>query len=234
MGSSRLLTSIASGLALTGAVLAPPAASALIIDFSLAGPGSIGSPTYVNGPVRVDAFYRDESGNYVNTGDISLFAKNTVGNHGFGVCSPSEACTPDGSAELGNFVHDELIRLTLEPGWTWVNASVSALTDVDRLDRGQLLYAKIDALPGNLSFATLLTSFSAASGTELDIPVTGEAASAQFLYFVPQPIDAHSDYLVWKVEVEQRTQVPEPATTLLLGVALAAVSLLARKYSRRK
>src|SRR5207249_2664145 len=141
-------------------------------------------------------------------------------------------CSSGGTeSELDNFGPSELIRLTLAPGWRWVDISISALTTVILSDRGQVLFAHNDGLPGDLGFATLFASFSAGGGAEQTLALGGEAALAPFLYLLPGPLFTtnNDDFLVWMVTVEQAQAVPEPTTTLLLGVALAAVSVLAWK-----
>jgi len=227
---------VAVAVCLLGALAGPQAASALIIDFTLAGTGNLGVGTYTAGPVTVDAFY-ELNGSFTSTG-VSLVGFNAVDHHGFGVCSPPESgCTAGGTnSELDNLGPSELIRLTLAPGWRWVDVSVSALTTVILSDKGQLLYANSDGLPGDLSFATLFASFTAADGAEQTLALDGSAALAPFLYFLPGPLITtnNDDFLVWRVTVERAEAVPEPTIALLLGVALAALSVLARKRARRK
>ena len=154
------------------------------------------------------------------------------------MCSPPESgCSAGGTnSELDNLGPTELIRLTLAPGWRWVDISISALTTVILSDKGQILYANSDGLPGDLGFATLFASFSAANGAEQTLGLDGAAAFATFLYLLPGPLITtnNDDFLVWMVTVEQTQAVPEPTTALLLGVALAALSVVARKRARRK
>ncbi|PYM92333.1 MAG: hypothetical protein DME04_16055 [Candidatus Rokuibacteriota bacterium] len=235
--SSTPATRLVAGvLCLLGAVLGPRTVSAVTIDFSLAGSGNLGVGTYTNGPVTADAFY-ESNGIFISTG-VTLVVQNAADLHGFGVCSPQESgCASGGiQSELDNLGPSELVRLTLAPGWRWVDVSISALTTVILPDRGQLLFANGDALPGDLSFTTLLTGFSALNGTEQTLAVSGDAANAPFLYLIPGPLITtnNDDFLVWKVTVEQGQAVPEPAIALLLGVALAALSVLARNRARRK
>jgi hypothetical protein len=223
-------------LCLLGTVLVPLTASALIIDFTLAGSGNLGVGTYTAGPVTVDAFF-EANGSFISTG-VSLVVFNTIDHRGFGVCSPPESgCTAGGTqSELDNLGPSELIRLTLAPGWRWVDVSISALTAVILPDKGQVLFANNDGLPGDLGFATVLASFSAVDGGEQTLALSGEAALAPFLYLLPGPLITtnNDDFLVWKVTVERAQAVPEPTAALLLGVALAVLSVLARKRARRK
>lgn len=237
MRSSTMATKLIVGiLSLVALVLGPQPVSALIIDFSQAGTGNLGTGTFTSGPVTVDAFY-ESNGVFINTG-ASLFVHNSAGRHGFGVCIPSETgCGSGTDPELDNLGPTELIRLSLAPGWSWTDLSISALTTVILSDKGQILFANIDGLPGSFDFATVFASFTAADGTEQTLPISGQAANAPFLYILPGPLITtnNDDFLVWMVTVEQTgAPVPEPATALLLGVALAALSVLARKRARRK
>jgi hypothetical protein len=50
--------------------------------------------------------------------------------------------------------------------------------------------------------------------------VTGAAAGATYLYFIPGPTGTDNDYLVWKADVQF---VPEPGSLLLLAPALSAI-----------
>ena len=134
--SSTPATRLVAGvLCLLGAVLGPRTVSAVTIDFSLAGSGNLGVGTYTNGPVTADAFY-ESNGIFISTG-VTLVVQNAADLHGFGVCSSQESgCASGGiQSELDNLGPSELVRLTLAPGWRWVDVSVSALTTVILSDR---------------------------------------------------------------------------------------------------
>jgi hypothetical protein len=57
---------------------------------------------------------------------------------------------------------------------------------------------------------------------EFTCPVTGAAAGAKYLYFIPGPTGTDNDYLVWKADVQF---VPEPASLFLLAPVLSVVAV---------
>src|SRR5262245_38093617 len=207
----------------------PLAAHALTADFTTVGPAGrwTGSSLSLN-HVTAEAFYLD-AGTYVSTNTF-LFIRNEPGDHGLGVCSPLEvptaACNPPATYaggggdtnELSNQSKIELIRLKIDDGWDWTSVSVSSL---DGGEQGKLLYSNSDSLSAaTINGAGVVTSFIAGGSTEeFTFPVTGQAAGAKYLYFIPGPTGTDNDYLVWKADV----QVPEPGSLLLLAPAIGAI-----------
>ncbi len=225
------------GLVALLVAVAPAPARALTIDFSTVLPapgGNWGSSTYSNGPVTADAYYWN--GTTYTSADTTLFVRNEAPNDlGFGVCSPGEsstACAPHGFAggggndnELSNEVHPELIRLTLAPGYSWVDAWISSL---DTAEKGQLWASNLSGTLGQFS-AGEFTSFAAGGPVTFSFPITGDAATSNYLYFIPGPTGTNNGYLVYKVDVVAN---PEPGTLLLLGSGLATFGALAWRRAR--
>ena len=228
-------------LACAAAALALPQVShALTLDFSQALGGAIGgnlgTNTFSSGPVTVDAFYL--SGNtYTNQADskkrpVTLFVRNESDDLGFGVCAPEDQsksqCVPPSkfkggggnTNEIDNNGTKELLRLKLAPGWTWDSVSLSTMR---KAETGELWFTDTPGLSKDLgSFASLYSSFNGTSSHFRDIDITGPAADATYLYFIPGSA-RNSGYMVWTVEV---TQVPEPATVALVAVGLGMLGVM--------
>jgi hypothetical protein len=214
----------------------------LTADFSTVGPAGrmTGSSVTVN-HVTAEAFYLNGS-TYVNKDaagatNTFLMVRNIVGDRGLGVCSPGEygpgtgtACNPPGTYpggggdtnEFDNSGKRELIRLKIDNGWDWQSVSVSSL---DTAERGELRWSNYDLLTNaNVTGSPLVLPQFVAGGpsVEFTFPVTGGAAGAKYLYFIPGPDGTDNDYLVWKADVQF---VPEPATLLLFAPALSLVGV---------
>jgi len=193
-----------------------------------------GSSVTVN-HVTAEAFYLNGT-TYVNKDvagatDTFLMVRNTVNDRGLGVCSPGQvgtaACGLPGSYvggggdinELANSISGkpELIRLKVDDGWDWQSVTVSSL---DGGEKGKLLWSNSDSLSlATITGAAGVTSFVAGGSTEEPtFAVTGLAAGAKYLYFIPGPDGTDNDDLVWKADVQF---VPGPASLFLLAPALA-------------
>jgi hypothetical protein len=231
-----------SAMSIWGAVLvAPPVANALMVTADFSAPplvaGRMWVASYTTNHVTAEAYYLNGT-SYVNrdaAGALNTFlmVRNTVGDRGFGVCSASElgnsACNPPGTYtggggeinELGNRQGAvELIRLKIDDGWDWKTVYVSSL---DSSEKGELRWSNSDVLTQtSVSTAALVVPAFMAGGASVEFafPVTGAAAGAKYLYFIPGPAGTDNDYLVWKADVER---VPEPGTLLLLGSALGGI-----------
>jgi hypothetical protein len=221
------------------ALASPQMSHALILDFSQALGGAIGgnlgTNTYSSGPVTVDAFYL--SGNaYTNQADskhrpVTLFVRNESDDLGFGVCAPEDQskkqCVPPSkftggggnTNEVDNNGTLELLRLKLASGWTWDSVSLSTMR---RAETGELWITDTPGLSKDLgSFASLYASFNGTRSHFRDIDLTGAAADATYLYFIPGAA-TNSGYMIWTVEV---TQVPEPATVALFAMGLGMLGV---------
>ena len=226
---------------LGAALIAPTVANALVVTADFSAPplvaGRMWMASYTTNHVTAEAYYLNGT-SYVNrdaAGALNTFlmVRNTVGDRGFGVCSPSElansACNPHGTYtggggdinELGNRQGAvELIRLTIEDGWDWKTVYVSSL---DSSEKGELRWSNSDLLTQtSISTAPLVVPAFMAGGSSVEFAfsVTGAAAGAKYLYLIPGPTGTDNDYLVWKADVER---VPEPGTLLLLGSALSGI-----------
>jgi hypothetical protein len=223
------------------------------VQFNLIAPSPggnllISSTTYQG--IGIDAFYRDPSTSAHLFIPTNIFVRNE-GPHdvGLGVCSPGEIhCGAVGiftghggdSNELSNEdqSHRELIRLTLPEGDTWTHVYISSLdcngdpscgTSAEP-ERGRLFYGS--SADPNAS-RTLFTSFTGSNSALDDYALTGAAASAKYLFFLPgDGTTGNNDYLVRGVDVVD--PVPEPGTLLLLGSGLSGVGFLMRRRRARK
>jgi hypothetical protein len=198
--------------------------------------GDLGTNTFTDGPVTVDASYL--SGNtYTNQNDnknrpVTLFVRNEHDDIGFGACAPEAQskshCVPPSkfkggggnTNELDNNGTLELLRLKLAPGWTWDSVSLSTMRTPET---GLLWFTDTPGLSKDLSsFATLYSSFNGISSHFRDIDINGAASEATYLYFVPGQA-TNSGYMIWTVEV---TQVPEPATVGFVVIGLGMLGFM--------
>ena len=225
-----------------------------MVQFNLIAPSPggnllISSTTYQD--IGIDAFYRDPSTSGHPFIPTNIFVRNEGPyDVGLGVCSPGEIhCGAVGTFtgrggdqnELTNVDQDhrELIRLTLPEGETWTHVYISSLdcnSDPScggsaEPERGRLYYGS--SADPNAS-RTLLTSFSGSNSALDDFALTGAAASAKYLFFLPGDgtTTGNNDYLVRGVDVVD--VAPEPGTLLLLGSGLSGVGFLMRRRRAHK
>ena len=244
-------------VALICIIALPMVANAITVDFStLAAPpgGNLGVSSTTDNQIVIDAF--SVSGSVFTQTNTTLFIRNDGPNdNGIGVCGPTQQSSSDCAAvgtfgggggdtnEIDNSVVTELVRLTLPANSTWISVEVSSLdcsgtTNCSNPESGQLWYANTDSLGTTNDLSTFATKFQDYVATSdatafLTINLSGAAASAKYLYFVPIG-GTDNDHLVWQASYDQtnhETSVPAPAGLLLLGSGLAA--LVAHRRLRR-
>jgi hypothetical protein len=119
-----------------------------------------------------------------------------------------------------------LLRLKLAPGWTWEKIWLSTIS---KDEKGQLWFTDTPGLNKNLgSFASLYRSYTGTSSHLLEVDITGAAADASYLYFIPGP-GGDTGYMIWTATV---TQVPEPATWALVSIALGMLGATRLRRAR--
>ena len=229
-------------LACTAVLCALPQVShALLLDFSQVLGGAQGNllvDHYVipNSPLTVDAFYL-KGNNYTKQPDgkgrpVTLFVRNDDDDLGFGVCAPEDqtksACDKVGkykggggdTNELDNAGSRDMLRFTIAAGWKWDFVKFSTLS---KDEGGQLWYTDSPGLDKDLSsFASRLKSYNGPKkGSFLDLDLSRTAAAeATYLYFVPTGDDA--GHMIWQMGV---TQVPEPATVVLMAMGFGLLGI---------
>jgi len=197
----------------------------ITIDFSSGAVGNLLTSTFTSPEgVVVDGFYFDGSWMPAN-----LFRRDDDDDHGFGICNPEETCvstTSEGDInELDNAEQDELIRLTLPDGFSWVSVQLSSVDDNGggMPERGQL-FADIDGDPAT-GLGNLLWPFEGggANPVEPSFPIAAADQFTQFLFFRAfdwvNGTNTNNDYLVWQTTIDGK--VPEPGTLGLLTARLA-------------
>ena len=234
----------------------PVAANATTVDFSqLAAPpgGNLQVSTLTDQQIVVDAF--SISGSAYTQINTTLFIRTDGANDdGLGVCNPFQQSSSDcanvgtftggggDTNEVDNAIVGELIRLTLPANSTWLSVVISSLdcngsTNCSSAENGQLWYANTDNLAGTTdlsTFATMVTDYVATSDSTatLSIPLSGNAAGAKYLYFIPTG-GTNNDHLIWKASYSQlniiESTVPAPAGLILVGSGMVAMAVRGRR-----
>jgi hypothetical protein len=182
-----------------------------VVSFTPASSGSLGASSTTIGGIGVTAYYYSNGAWLTGSTNLSLYGRNESGEHGLGVCDPSEfshgtnhtnLCgTAGGNGdynELSNEYKPELIRLALPTGYTWDSVQLSSLdknssSSSSSWERGSI-WASSTGTPGAPgSVGTLvcnfvagggnLTCFGSTSSGEPTIDIGSSFAGANYLFF---------------------------------------------------
>lgn len=185
---------------------------ATTVSFTPASSGSLGSSTHTYGVpgIVATAYYWNGSAWVTGVSGLSLYGRNESGEHGIGVCDPSEfsngtnhtnLCgTAGGNGdynELSNKTKKELIQLTLPTNYSWVSVQLSSLdknssTDSALFERGTI-WASNGAFgsAGSVVICNYVAGgatsscFGTTSSGEPTVNIGSSFANYKYLYFQP-------------------------------------------------
>ena len=234
-------------------LMSAPASYAALVDFSAFSDADrtaingVKSTLTTNGITATALKYFGSTGYSNNEPWVTLWIRKDPGDHGLGVCTEGlRSCGGNpfnplvearGDAnELGNNHRDEVIRLERSEGQVWSDFWVSSLDTKSGPGResGRFYWsndsrANLNALSW-ITFNQDLLDWTASKdeGSIFEyLMAKGFDRTAKFVFFRADITNGtDNDYLVYKAGT---TAVPVPPPLLLLGSALAALSIFPRR-----
>ena len=243
--AAAILALVAISASATTVSFVPPAGG-----FPSGGGFLSGNATTVTiGGIAINGYTLNGGANPSNLTGAPLFGRNETGDSGIGICSAGESCTVPGggdSNELSNEKNQEVLRLTLPSGNSWVSVTLSSLDNNGggAPERGLLLtdgpnntFTVICAFAGAgpaASGALSPCTQTGGTGVEPVFSIPNAYAGSLHLYFAPfdwlNGTSTNNDFLVEAATIT--STVPEPGSLALIGSGLLALAGVVRRRTR--